>query len=85
MEWWSGGVVESLACRYRSALVPKGLNEGSQAIYCLVCALSEIRPVGTVCRGGMSFVYLLSPTCRRSISSVQSRPFLRRQACFRRW
>jgi hypothetical protein len=26
--------------------VPKGLNEGSQANYCLECVLKKIRPVG---------------------------------------
>jgi len=31
-----------------SDFVPEGLNDRSQAIYCLECVQTEIRPVGTV-------------------------------------
>jgi hypothetical protein len=34
---WSG---------FLRGFVPKGLNEGSQAVYCLECAGNEVRPVG---------------------------------------
>jgi hypothetical protein len=40
VEWWSGGVV--------AANIPEGLNDRSQAIYCLECVQDEVRPVGTV-------------------------------------
>jgi hypothetical protein len=37
---------ERCPVRDLSYLIPKGLNEGSQAVYCLGCDLATIRPAG---------------------------------------
>jgi hypothetical protein len=40
------GTLDGQARKGVSGFVPKGLNEGSQAVYCLECADNKARPVG---------------------------------------